>query len=297
MTTSVQLASNFCSGEVLLLDGPTGTELERRGMKTSMPLWSAMAPVVAPNILREIYDEYVDAGADILTANTFRTSHYCLAKVGLERDCASLTRKAVQISRSAAERVRRPVMVAGSIAPLEDCYAPELTPDATTLTREHRRQAETLLNAPVDLLVVESMPTKKEALIATGAAVATGLPVITSLLAREGATLFDGTPLMNLLNELLVLPIELVAVNCCSVRACSEAIWALAQTHHPFGAYANAGQPDGSFGKQVEPMDVDEYARAARGWIEAGASLVGGCCGTQPKHIARLRQLIDHRRV
>lgn len=295
MTTALSRLATCRPGRVLLLDGPTGTELERRGFATRMPLWTATVAVDAPELLRAIHMDYVAAGADILTACTFRTSHHTLSKAGFGSDAAHLTRHAVALAREAADATERVVLVAGSVAPLEDCYKPELTPDVDVLAKEHQTHADTLVEAGADILLVESMPTAREAIIATRAAVATGTPVITSLLARDNAQLFDGTPLSEVLPALLDLPIELIAVNCCSTQACSRALQELARTGRPFGAYANAGEPDGSFGRDPEPHDVSGYGEAVLAWLDAGATLVGGCCGTQPQHIAHLRELIDER--
>jgi homocysteine S-methyltransferase len=276
----------------LLLDGATGTELERRGLRTHLPLWTATAARDAPGLLLAIQQDYVTAGADVLTACTFRTTRYTLSRSGLSTEAAWLTCEAVEIARSAAASVHRSVLVAGSIGPLEDCYAPDRTPDDTILEREHESHATHLAEANADILLVESMPTAREAAIATRAAIRTGLPVVTSLLARPGAQLYDRSPLRVVLATLASLPVRLVAVNCCSLAACDDAIPVLSEYGLPFGAYPNAGDPDGSFGNTPAPLAPEALDSAARRWLEQGASLVGGCCGTEPTHIAGLRHVL-----
>jgi homocysteine S-methyltransferase len=278
---------------VLLLDGATGTELERRGLHTTLPLWTATAPWEATALLQAVHDDYVRAGADLLTACTFRTTHHTLSKCGLGQDAPRITQDAVAIARGAADASPRHVLVAGSIAPLEDCYHPEQTPDDTTLTHEHSLHVEALQRAGVDVLLVETMPTLREARIATQGAIATGLPTIVSLLPGPQGALFDGTPMEPALKLLSQFPIAALSVNCASPERCSLALQQLARIGVPFGAYANASQPDGTFGKQASVLDEDSYAATARIWIDTGASLVGGCCGTSPTHIARLRSLIE----
>lgn len=280
------------------MDGPTGTELERRGFGTTLPLWTATAPRLAPDLLRDIHADYVDAGADILTACTFRTTHHTLSTAGYDDDPRELTSLAVDIARKATKKSNRRVLVAGSMAPLEDCYAPDRTPDAATLAQEHLANAQTLLAAGVDLILVETMPTAREALAASRAATTAAhgrVPVIVSLLARPGQQLFDGSALSTAVAALTDLPVELIAVNCCSTDACTQAMRDLRSTGRPFGAYANAHQPDGTFGQVSAPFDVAAYGRSVEGWLDAGATLVGGCCGTRPEHIAHLRKLIDGR--
>ncbi|MBI5531073.1 MAG: homocysteine S-methyltransferase family protein [Deltaproteobacteria bacterium] len=287
------LRARFTRGP-LLLDGPTGTELERRGHATTLPLWTALAVRDAKPILRSIHEDYARAGADILTACTFRTSRHVLDKCGRGEEAAALTREAVALARDVAEGVQNhEVLVAGSIAPLEDCYHPERTPDHACLEREHALHADNLARSGVNLLLVETMPTSREAVHAAKAATSTGLPVIVSLLAGPDATLFDSSPLLEAIDALSRLPIVALSVNCAPPAWCSRALDVLRSSGLPFGAYANSSIPDGSFGDQPEPLGVRDYAAAAGEWLAQGARLIGGCCGTMPAHIAALRALID----
>ncbi len=113
--------------KILLLDGATGTELDRRGVDISLPLWSARAIIDAPQAVQDIHSEYLAAGADAITANTFRTHRRSLAKAGLGDQAAELTRHAVQIATRARDQHNPAAMVLGSVAPLEDCYRPDMS--------------------------------------------------------------------------------------------------------------------------------------------------------------------------
>ena len=115
-------------GELLLLDGATGTELNRRGVDTGLPMWSANALTTDSglNVLRQIHLDYLNAGADILTSNTFRTHRRAL--VGKGYAARDLTRRAVATAQEAVAQFGQPAQVAGSVAPLEDCYRPDLAP-------------------------------------------------------------------------------------------------------------------------------------------------------------------------
>src|SRR5262245_30418452 len=107
----------------MLLDGGTGTELLRRGYRTTLPLWSAGALLDRPDLVAAIHADYAKAGAEIVTANTFRTNVRALRKAGLEARAPELNRLAVKLARDSGAP-----FVAGSIAPLEDCYRPDLVP-------------------------------------------------------------------------------------------------------------------------------------------------------------------------
>ncbi len=125
----------------LILDGATGTELNRRGVDTGLPLWSANALMNDRDakILQEIHEDYLRAGADIITTNTFRTHRRALAPSGNANRAFELTRRAVDIARAAIASVKSdsPKFIAGSISTLEDCYRPDLVPTDDELRAEH----------------------------------------------------------------------------------------------------------------------------------------------------------------
>ena len=143
-------------------------------------MWSARALIEAPDVLHAIHADYIAAGADIITTNTFRTHRRTLARAGLGERTRELTQLAVQIAREAAQQADREVFVAGSMSPLEDCYSPQLVPPDDELWIEHAEMARDLAQAGCDVLLVETMNTIREAVIAARCAAATGLPVCVS---------------------------------------------------------------------------------------------------------------------
>src|SRR5260221_3956648 len=138
----------------ILLDGATGTELNRRGVNTDLPLWSANALLTAPEVLGQIHADYIRAGAEMVTANTFRAHRRSLAGGGpaYGERAAELVRQAVALARAAAAPAAagREVFVAGSQAPLEDCYSPQLVPPQAECEREHAEMAQHLAAAGAD---------------------------------------------------------------------------------------------------------------------------------------------------
>lgn len=277
----------------ILLDGATGTELQRRGLEMSLPLWSAAAIESAPELLRQVHADYAAAGAEILTANTFRTHARSLAATGVADRAADLTRRAVEIARAAAGNA---VLVAGSQAPLEDCYAPELVPDDDTLHREHRAMARHLAAAGVDLILVETHNSLREAAAAARAATETALPVLVSFVCGADGKLLSGETLTNAAAALLPFQPAALLVNCVPADAVLGMLSELraAAPALSLGAYANVGrlQPDGTW-LETDAVEPVRYAEHARSWLDFGAKLIGGCCGTTPEHIRRLRELID----
>lgn len=278
---------------VLLLDGATGTELTRRGIATTLPLWSAQALLDACDVVREIHADYVRAGADVITANTFRTSARTLAHAGLSARDTELTARAVALAREAAGGL---AWVAGSQPPLEDCYCPELVPADDALEREHGRIAENLADAGVDLILVETQNTIREAAAATRAAVATGLPVLTSFVCGGGGRLLSRETLTEAARAVQPLGTDGVLVNCAPAERILGCLQELrgALGEFPIGGYGNIGHADADVGwVNTDAQEPAVYAEHARAWLESGARFVGGCCGTTPDHTARLRELID----
>jgi len=309
----------------LVLDGALGTELHRRGVGTSLPLWSAQGLLTHPEIVLQIHREYVAAGADILTADTFRTTPRTFSKAGfsespLEAESPghashpgtgtegrrpagtlppdrsdSLTTLAIALARKAAdEATGRRVLVAGSIAPLEDCYRPDLVPSDTELREEHALQAARLARAGVDFILLETMGVIREAVIALAAARETGNEVVVSFICNEEGGLLGGERLTDAVHAVARLEPTLLSLNCIPVKHVDAAIAALtAAWSGPWAIYANAGRPeDLDSGVITTAVSPGEYAAHAKRWLQAGARVVGGCCGTTPEHIAAVRALV-----
>jgi homocysteine S-methyltransferase len=292
----------------ILLDGATGTELSRRAVDIGLPLWSANALISAPHVLTQIHADYLRAGAEIITANTFRTHRRSLGKGGLGDHAQELTQRAVDLARSATRNcngalgdgITKECFVAGSMAPLEDSYRPDEVPPQAECEQEHAEMARHLAGAGVDLVLVETMNTVREAMAATRAAVTTGLPVITSFVCRDDGRLFSGETVRAAVEAVAPLGVAGVCINCtpstmihkpfAELRA---AVRSFSDLNLLIGLYANIGRTEDIAGwsntADVSPL---EYARLAAKWLEQGAHLIGGCCGTTPAHIAALRMVI-----
>ncbi len=285
---------------VLLLDGATGTELERRGVDISLPLWSARALITSPAVLAGIHRDYLLAGAEAITANTFRTHRRTLAREpapGLP-GAAELTRRAVEIARAARDEHKPGALILGSVAPLEDCYRPDLAPDADACAREHAELIGTLVEAGVDRILIETMNNLTEARAAVNAARRlAGDGWMVSFCTRSTGppgTLLSGEPIAAILDELH--DASAVGVNCVAAPALEAqvaALRALLPATTRIIAYANIGYADQA-GNWVttDAVAPDRYAAYAETWVEAGASVIGGCCGTTPETIRAVSRLV-----
>jgi len=269
---------------VTLIDGPLGTELLARGVATPLPGWSAHAITTAPAVVRAIHSDYESAGASLHTANTFRTR-----KRVFPSDWRALARTAVELTRASVSG-----RVAGSIAPLEDCYRPDLSPanEAPETTRaEHAELAGELHSAGCDLLLCETFPHVREGLLALEAALATGLESWLSFTPGYAANLLTPDEVGEAARAAVHAGASAVLVNCAPARSIESYVTAIAQrvgNDVPIGCYANAGEPEDAMGWTSQPGAPERYAEVALSWQAAGATLIGGCCGTGPAHVAAL---------
>jgi homocysteine S-methyltransferase len=293
---------------ILLVDAATGSELTRRGVDTHGPAWSAPAIVRAPDVLAAIHSDQVRAGADVITVNTFRTQRRVLSRIGEARRAREWTIAAVRIARDAVEQAAQeranerpgaaPVRVAGSIAPLDDIDRPELAPDEATARVEHNEHVGHLVEARVDLLLVEAMTTIAESRAATSAAVGSGLETWTAVTVdRSGGTLLSGEPLDAWVEAIAPLhpaailvsgPPEVLAPALSRIAMLAPEIGA-----RP-GAYATlVSDASLTSGGSEAGADLAAYAEAVKGLVAAGARIVGGGHGTTPAHTGALRAVLD----
>ncbi|MFK8002965.1 MAG: homocysteine S-methyltransferase family protein [Polyangiales bacterium] len=270
---------------MILLDGPMGTELAFRSVPTSLPRWSAGALMSHPEVVSAIHGEYADAGADVLTTNTFRT-----AEATLGDEWRLYTRRAVELAREAAKAKCR---VAGSIAPLDDCYRPDLSPALSSpdeTFRAHTQMAEALAEG-VDLLLCETFPFVEEAILAARAAVATGKETWVALTAGPEEPLLSTEEMREAGRRLRDEGVGALLVSCTPAADCERYVEALVSAGLPTGVYANAGVADDESGFRSDPKSSPEhYSHLAKRWQEAGAVIIGGCCGTRPRHIKALNE-------
>lgn len=275
----------------ILLDGPTGTALEAGGFRAHPGLWTANVVDRDPALLAAVHDAYLRAGAEIITANTFRTTFFAAQSAGLANPEETAKRwlfSSVALARSCAAKDSPKRFVVGSLAPLADCYRPQETPDDRLLRSEHRRTADWLVQAGCDGILVETQGCGREVRIAVESAVAAAagtMPVLVSLLPdASGERIFDGEPLSPVAAHCLSAGVSALLVNCAAsdvlVRAI-EQLRPLTDGKVPLGAYPNAARlqiTDGVLRWQADTQAAD-LGTTGRKLRQAGAQILGACCG------------------
>ncbi len=290
-----RIAENF-----LYLDGATGSNLVKAGMPAGVcpEKWI----LEHPEVMLDLQRRYVEAGADILYAPTFTANRVKLAEYGLENQMAAMIRSLVGISREAASGAGRPVYVAGDLTMTGELLQPMGKMELEELIDIYKEQITYLAEAGVDLLVVETMMSLAEARAALIAAKETcQLPVMVTMTFESDARTLYGTDAKTAAVVLESLGAAAVGVNCSAgpaymrrmvadMAACTKKI--------PIIAKPNAGLPYvDELGNTRYNMDKAEFAEEMRGLAEAGATILGGCCGTDPEYIDLLCRTIGRGRA
>jgi S-methylmethionine-dependent homocysteine/selenocysteine methylase len=291
----------------VLLDGGLATELQRAGLPVRHPWWTTRALLTDANraVLRDVHERYLRAGAQVITAATFRCNERALRVNGL--DAAGLgwmVHAAVGVAQAARRSAEVPdALVGASMAPVEDCYRPDLVPPDDDLRREHLWLATELVRARVDLVLVETMNTLREARIALEAVRAVGARAWVGFVCADGATLLSGEDLGQAARVVEEEGAEAVLVNCTPFTETERCLDALrAKCAGPIGVYPNLEQRVGvrardlTDGPLPTAVDPSEFASAMSRWrTDYGVDVLGGCCGSTPDHIEALRGAIGER--
>jgi homocysteine S-methyltransferase len=290
------LKKRLAMGERMLMDGGMGSEIEHRNFPTRLPLWSAEVLLTHPEVVLQIHRDYIDAGAEIITTNTFRTTRRAFAHEGIAEQAAATTALACSLAQKARVRSNHGIFIAGSIAPLEDCYSPELTPPQPEMEVEHAELVSQLQEGSVDFILLETMITARETLSGVQAAHRSKLPFAVSFCCNDQLALLSGEPLQEVVHAVEPFQPLFIGVNCVSTDIATHTVRHLREiTILPISVYAQGdGLADNEPGwKMTEEQHLHEYLRTASDWLSVGAQIIGGCCGTTPAYIHALQQLLN----
>jgi len=294
MTAAVPLPAD----RPLLLDGGMGEAIARRGLRQpGSPFWSGRALIEAPEVVQELHEAFIAAGADVIITNTYGVVRSFMADIGNEDKFAELNKIAGELAVAARDAQGRGTLIAGSLPPLSLSYEPGRVGAEDRLVELYAEQAGLLLPY-VDFFIGETLTTPTETRAVARAASATSKPVWIgwSLSETKDGCLKDGTPVGEAAAAVADLPVQAFLANCCSPEAITRAMPALVALGTPTGGYANTFHPIDPANKSItrrEDLDPETYATHVEDWIALGARIVGGCCGTLPEHIARLRLVVD----
>ncbi len=282
----------------LMADGATGTNLFAMGLMTgdAPEMWN----FEHPEKIEALHQSFIDAGADLFLTNSFGGTRYRLKLHNAQDKVREINREAARIARRVADKAGREIIVAGSMGPTGELYEPLGPLTIEDGADAFAEQASALAEGGVDVLWIETMSSKEEVTAAVKGAATTGLPFVTTCsFDTNGRTMMGLTPadFVAFVHELSPQPVAYGAN--CGVGAPDLAvtITQLAAASKPgdvIVAKGNCGIPyyeEGHIRYNGTPALMAEYACVVR---DAGARIVGGCCGTSPEHLQALRNALDH---
>jgi homocysteine S-methyltransferase len=289
------LHDKLAAGELVIIDGPMGTELEARGVPMNQNAWSGEAVLSHPDVVQAIHADYITAGAEVIIANTFAAGHQLLARAGLRDEMWNINTGAVELAIQARDdAAQQDVAIAGSMSP----WIAEDTPTAEQeIAGEFREQADVLATAGVDLIALEMCSHPVYSPLIIEAALATGLPVWLGLSCKldADAGLVGFEPpyadFRELVASLADSGVGVINIMHSSVDDTTAGLPVLGEYWQgPVGAYPESGyfvMPNWQFVDIIEP---DELVARARGWTDSGVQILGGCCGLGVPHVVALKE-------
>ena len=275
--------------EVLILDGAMGTELERRGVPMDTHAWCGLANLTAINTVRSIHEENIAAGADVITTNTFMSGPGPMDRAGASDRFAEGIRNAARVATEAVRSADRAVAIAGSVS----CGTWAEPRAGRRLRDDYALQIDLLAESGVDLIALEMVTDERHGSPALEAALASGLPAWVGFSMRRAANTYETLPTVDevhtIAERLIVPEIDAVTVMHTDVLDASQGL-SMVRTlwDGPLGVYPHHGvwsEPNWTY-LDIEP---DELVGHARGWLDQGVSILGGCCGLTARHVAALR--------
>jgi homocysteine S-methyltransferase len=307
MTNYEQLLQRLAAGHVALLDGPTGTELQRRGAPMDPGAWCGPATLGNDRLLIDIHRDYIDAGAEVVTANTFASSRLMLGAAGMEDKSEEIVTRAVAAARDARDASRPGVVVAGSLShmvPVARGTAvvdPAQLPSEAEMSDAFHALAQQLRDAGCELIILEMMYHPQRVPLVLAAAQATGLPVWFGASARPGRGggvlafhSYSDVPFDEIAALIPAKGIDAAGVMHTGAETVAEALAIIRRRFKgPLMAYPDSGyfeMPDWRF---VDTIAPDRFASYSADWIAAGAQIIGGCCGLGVEHIRAAARVRD----
>ena len=281
----------------LIMDGAMGTELMRRGIELPLPLWSSMSNIDQFDQVMNIHKDYIEAGSDILTTNTFRTTPRTFIKAGYSQNESEIISEqccnmAIEAAKHAVKKEN--TLIAGSVAPLEDCYEPSHFPGKEIAKKEFQLIIDRIIRKGVDILLFETMGNYEEIESALQVSNHVDIQRWLSIVLKNKNSILDGTELQKVVELANKNKIDMVLINCTPVNIILEALDIfLGYRKGKWGVYPNAGEnmptKDGEF---VSKLDDESFCKAIQDYITLGASVVGSCCGSTPNTVRKISNMI-----
>jgi len=278
--------------EIILFDGGTGTYLYEKGVYINR-CYDELN-LTNPELVAEVHKDYLNAGADIIETNTYGANIFKLTPHGLEAKVYEINLRGAQLAKAAA---KDQALVAGSVGPLGVQIEPLGKLSFDEAKEIFKEQIKGLLDGGVDLIILETFALVKEMIQAIRAVreLNADIPIVAQVTINESGTLVSGAPLERFIEKLSDYPVDAIGLNCSvGPKAMLDALETLRGiTNIPISVQPNAGLPQNIGGRNIYMTSPEYMAEYAKRFIQTGAAIVGGCCGTNPTHIKAMRKAVQ----
>lgn len=273
----------------LILDGAMGSLLQQKGVKPDKHLWMSIANITHPELVTQIHKDYINAGADIITTNTFNTNPTDIKGVK-QNSSKELVKRAVKLAKKAAGNL--PVLIAGSNAPAEDCYQAERTILKREVEQNHKKHIDLLMEYGVNFIMNETHSHLDEIKIISKYCDKNNIPYVMSLFFTDELRLLSGEKLSQILKFMSDTNAMAIGFNCILPSTMEKAKKEITFPNN-WGLYLNCG--DGSFADTDIQCGIPprNYSNLIKEYLDFSPSYIGSCCGSSPEHIKEIKKMID----
>ena len=280
----------------IIMDGAMGTELQNRGVQVPLPLWSANANIDYPQIVMDIHKDYINAGSNIITTNTFRSTEWTYKKAGYSKN-KSFNFAKLSLYRAvecAQKTVTSKIKIVGSVSTIDDCYNPSLFPGKSIAEDTYGYTIEWLLDAGVDIVLFETMGNIEEIVYGLEIIKNFKIPVWLSIIMKDASHLLDGTPIKRACELISNYKLEYLMTNCNHVGTTINSIENILKLwKNEWGVYPNLGKSDYQ-NDYFSIITQYNFNRSIITLLDYEPNIIGLCCGSTPKHIIELKKIIKN---
>lgn len=275
---------------ILILDGAIGSLLLSKGVKPDKYLWSSIANLREPDIVKEIHLDYIKAGADIITTNTFRTNPSAIKLSRYDINYEDFIEQSVHLASDLKQEFD--ILVAGSNAPAEDCYQVERTLAYRDIEYNHKKHIDLLYESGCDIILNETQSHLDEIEIISKFCSDNEIPFILSFYFDHNLNLLSGEPLFEAVQLVLDFSPAAVSFNCVPPKDFETFIKSYS-LNFEWGFYLNCGKGEPTDEAIKCSLSPDEYLKDLKKWLPKDPLFVGACCGSNPNHIKVIKEYLD----
>lgn len=273
----------------IILDGAMGSLLQQKGLIANDVIWSARANIVHPEIVKSIHKEYIEAGSEIITTNTFRTNPISLAQSGFNFNKKEIVSRSVEIAILAADG--KDIIIAGSNAPAEDCYQIERKISKKELEQNHFDHIGYLIDAGVDIIWNETFSHLDEIKIIIDICESMNFPYAINLFFTDDLKILSGENLARVIDFIIDHSPTLIGFNCVTPQ-----LFLSLMEHFDidkyWGFYLNCGSGNYSDSKITTGINAEQYSAEIKKHLHLNPTFIGACCGSTPAHIKKIKDTI-----